>query len=126
MDLAKTQLWGPGVPKWQVLDTLAQDDPLFGIPIAPFDSSSGVLVLRQSHITPRFYSIHKGLCRVSRCQERRSLSSPFPISGHSDTTLPFTLLFGCMPGELPSSGLPGWTPYEHMGEIRPSLVEYLG
>jgi hypothetical protein len=45
IDLAKTQLWGPGVPERQVLDTLAKDDPLFGIPIAPFDSASGVLVL---------------------------------------------------------------------------------
>ncbi len=45
IDLAKTQLWGSGVPERQDLDTLAQDYPLFGIHISPFDSASGVLVL---------------------------------------------------------------------------------
>jgi hypothetical protein len=44
IDLAKTQLWGPGVPERQVLDILAQDDPIFWIPIASFYSASGVLV----------------------------------------------------------------------------------
>ena len=45
VDLEKTHMWGPGVPHRDFLGQLEPSDPLFGIPIIPYDESSGVSVL---------------------------------------------------------------------------------
>ena len=45
VDQEKTHMWGPGVPHRDFLGQLEPSDPLFGIPIIPYDESSGVSVL---------------------------------------------------------------------------------
>ena len=45
VDLAKTHLWGPGIPDRQFLGPLDPSDPFYGLPIIPYDEGSGVLVL---------------------------------------------------------------------------------
>ena len=45
VDTAKTHLWGPGVPDRRVLESLDPTDPLFGLPVIPYDPGSGIEVL---------------------------------------------------------------------------------
>jgi hypothetical protein len=44
IDIGKTHIWGPGAPDCHLLESLAPEDPLYHIPIVPYDIGSGVQV----------------------------------------------------------------------------------